>query len=98
MVKNALYGIITAKALGIENPAVGILNVDGEAGRKSIKRVKTGGYDINFAESVRSDGGCIMRGNDLLAAASDVMVMDTLTGNIMMKVFQLILLAAVMNH
>ncbi len=29
MVKNAIYGIITAKACGIKNPTVGILNVDG---------------------------------------------------------------------
>ena len=29
MVKNGIYGIITAKAMGIENPTVGILNVDG---------------------------------------------------------------------
>ncbi len=29
MVKNALYGIITAKALGIKEPTVGILNIDG---------------------------------------------------------------------
>ncbi len=28
MVKNGIYGIIVAKALGIENPTVGILNVD----------------------------------------------------------------------
>jgi len=88
MVKNALYGIITAKALGIENPKVGILNVDGARQvERALKGLQAGGYDITFAESVRADGGCVMRGNDLLAAASDVMVMDTLTGNIMMKVF-----------
>lgn len=88
MVKNALYGIITAKALGIKNPTVGILNVDGARQvERALKELQAGGYDITFAESVRADGGCIMRGNDLLAAASDVMVMDTLTGNIMMKVF-----------
>ena len=29
MVKNAIYGIITAKACGIQEPTVGILNVDG---------------------------------------------------------------------
>ena len=88
MVKNALYGIITAKALGILNPTVGILNIDGA--RKvegALKELKSRGYDINFSESVRSDGGAIMRGNDLLAAASDIMVMDSLTGNVMMKVF-----------
>jgi len=88
MVKNALYGIITAKALGNPNPSVGILNVDGARQvERALKELKERGYDINFSESVRADGGCIMRGNDLLAAASDVMVMDTLTGNIMMKVF-----------
>ncbi len=88
MIKNALHGIITAKALGIANPTVGILNVDGARQvERALKELKDNGYDINFAESVRADGGCIMRGNDLLAAASDVMVMDTLTGNIMMKIF-----------
>lgn len=88
MVKNALYGIITAKSLGIKNPTVGILNVDG--GRqveRVLKELRDNGYEIDFAESVRADGGCVMRGNDLLAAASDVMIMDTLTGNIMMKIF-----------
>ena len=29
MVKNAIYGIIAAKADGIENPTVGIANIDG---------------------------------------------------------------------
>lgn len=88
MIKNALYGIITAKALGNQNPTVGILNVDGARQvERALKELKERGYDINFSESVRADGGCIMRGNDLLAAASDIMVLDTLTGNIMMKVF-----------
>ncbi len=88
MVKNALYGIITAKALGIKNPTVGILNLDGARQvERALKELKQNGYEVNFSESVRSDGGCIMRGNDLLAAASDVMVMDTLTGNLLMKVF-----------
>lgn len=88
MVKNALYGIITAKAIGIKNPTVGILNVDGARQvERALKEMKNNGYDINFSESVRADGGVVMRGNDLLAAASDVMVMDTLTGNLMMKIF-----------
>lgn len=88
MVKNTLYGIITAKALGIKEPTVGILNIDGA--RKvegALKELKANGYDINFSQSVRADGGIVMRGNDLLAAASDIMVMDSLTGNIMMKLF-----------
>lgn len=88
MVKNALYGIITAKSLGIKNPTVGILNVDGARQvERALKELKGNGYDINFSESVRADGGVVMRGNDLLAAASDIMVMDTLTGNLMIKIF-----------
>lgn len=88
MVKNALYGIITAKAIGIKAPTVGILNLDGARQvERALKQLNENGYEIKFSDSIRADGGCVMRGNDLLAAASDVMVMDTLTGNIMMKVF-----------
>ncbi|OJT72666.1 glycine reductase, partial [Clostridioides difficile] len=42
---------------------------------------------MEFADSIRADGGCVMRGNDLLVGAPDVMVTDTLSGNIFMKVF-----------
>lgn len=88
MVKNALYGIITAKACGIKNPTVGILNIDGARQTEiALKKLKAQGYDINFAESKRADGGSVMRGNDLLMASSDVMVMDSLTGNLMIKIF-----------
>ncbi len=88
MIKNALYGIITAKAMGIVDPSVGILNLDGSRQvETALKRLNTSGYSINFGDSARADGGCVMRGNDLLSGSSDVMVTDTLTGNIMMKVF-----------
>lgn len=88
MVKNAIYGVITAKALGFEAPKVGILNVDGaKQVEKHLLTLKEQGYPIEFAESSRADGGFVMRGNDLLAGVADVMVTDTLTGNILMKVF-----------
>jgi len=88
MVRNALYGIITAKSMGIENPTVGILNLDGaRAVERALKELAGNGYPITFAESLRADGGSVMRGNDLLGGAADVMVTDSLTGNIMMKVF-----------
>jgi len=88
MVKNGIYGIISAKAMGIKNPTVGILNVDGARQVERIfKELISNGYDINLTESTRADGGCVMRGNDLLAGTPDVMVTDTLTGNILMKVF-----------
>ena len=88
MVKNAIYGIIAAKADGVENPTVGIANIDGaRQTEKALLKLAENGYDINFAESVRADGGIVMRGNDLLGGTPDIMVMDSLTGNLMMKVF-----------
>ncbi len=88
MVKNAIHGIIVARSLGIEDPSLGILNVDGSRRVKQILyRLVDRGYDIRFAESIRSDGGCIMRGNDLLTASADVIVTDTLTGNLLIKIF-----------
>jgi len=88
MVRNALYGVATAKALGIENPSVGILNVDGaQIVHKALTRLKENGYALSFGASVRKDGGAVLRGNDILAGAVDVCVTDTLTGNVLMKMF-----------
>ena len=88
LVKNAIYGIISAKACGIAEPTVGIANIDGaRQAEKALLALKEGGYDIHFAESARADGGIVMRGNDLLMGTSHVMVMDPLTGNLFMKVF-----------
>lgn len=86
MIKNAIYGIVTAKACGVSEPLVGILNVDGARQTEiALQKLKDNGYDIRFASSGRSDGGMIMRGNDLLTASADVMVMDSLTGNVLSK-------------
>lgn len=88
MVKNAVAGIITAKSLGIEDPSLGILNLDGaRTAEKILKEIAAAGYSINFAESKRADKGVVMRGNDLLLATPDVMVTDSLTGNVLMKIF-----------
>ncbi|WP_250229452.1 glycine/sarcosine/betaine reductase complex component C subunit alpha [Anaeropeptidivorans aminofermentans] len=86
MVKNAIYGIIAAKACGVKNPTVGIINIDGaQQTYNALKQLKERGYDINFAESKRADGGCIFRGNDILTGAADVVVCDSLTGNVLIK-------------
>jgi hypothetical protein len=67
-------------------PTVGILNVEGARQTEIVLRhLKDQGYDIHFAESGRSDGGCIMRGNDVLQASPDILVCDSLSGNILMK-------------
>jgi hypothetical protein len=87
MIKNAVYGIITAKACGIDRPTIGILNVDGaRQGEIALKKLRDQGYDIDFAESGRMDGGCILRGNDALLGSADVLVCDPLSGNVLMKV------------
>ncbi|MGC4018216.1 MAG: glycine/sarcosine/betaine reductase complex component C subunit alpha [Muricomes sp.] len=86
MIKNAVYGIIAAKVCGNANPTVGILNVDGARQTEiALKKLKENGYDISFAESAREDGGCVMRGNDILQGTPDIMVCDSLTGNLLMK-------------
>ena len=88
MVKNAIHGIAVAKAAGVSNPTLGILNVDAaRTVERSLQKLVDNGYEVNFAESVRKDGGSVMRGNDLLVGAPDIMVTDTLTGNVLMKVF-----------
>ncbi|MGI5839489.1 MAG: glycine/sarcosine/betaine reductase complex component C subunit alpha [bacterium] len=87
MVLGAVGGIIAAKACGKSDPTVGILNVDGaRQAERSLRSLQAGGYQFTFAGSQRADGGAFMRGNDLLTGTPDVMVMDTLTGNVMMKV------------
>lgn len=86
MVLGALYGMIAAKACGVLNPSVGILNIDGARQTEiALNKLIDGGYPITLAQSGRADGGCIMRGNDLLTGSADVMVMDTLTGNLVLK-------------
>ncbi len=88
MIKNAIGGIATAKAVGISNPKVGILNVDGARSvEKALKELQEGGYGFEFSGSLRADGGSVMRGNDLLAGTPDVMVCDSLTGNLLIKIF-----------
>lgn len=88
MVKNAISGIAVAKASGIKNPTVGILNLDGARQVERILReVQGNGYEFEFANSLRADGGAVMRGNDLLAGTPDVMVCDSLTGNLLIKTF-----------
>ena len=86
MIKNTIAGIITAKACGIAEPTVGILNVDGSRQTEmALNKLKENGYDFKWATSARADGGAVLRGNDVLMGTPDVMVMDSLTGNVMIK-------------
>lgn len=86
MILNAVDGIATAKTMGIENPTVGILNVDGaRQTEKALNQLKEQGYAFTWATSNRADGGAVMRGNDVLQGTPDVLVTDSLTGNVLIK-------------
>lgn len=87
MLKNTLSAIAVAKACGNAEPTVGILNIDGARQlERALMKLKENGYPICFTESARADGGVVMRGNDLLQGVPDIMVMDSLTGNVVIKV------------
>ena len=86
MIKNAVYGIITAKACGVKNPTVGILNVDGARQTEmALNTLKENGYEFTWATSARADGGAVLRGNDVLKGTPDVLICDSLTGNVLVK-------------
>lgn len=86
MILNAVDGIIAAKACGVQNPTVGILNVDGARQTEmALKELKEGGYEFQWANSARADGGVVLRGNDVLQGTPDVLVTDSLTGNVLIK-------------
>jgi glycine reductase len=86
MIKNAVSGIIAAKACGIKNPSVGILNVEGARQTEmALTELKANGYIFEWACSARSEGGAVLRGNDVLRGTPDVLVTDSLTGNVLIK-------------
>jgi hypothetical protein len=88
MIKNAVYGIAAAKADGIANPTVGILNVEGARQvERHLDSMREKGYEFTWGSSQRGDGGRVLRGNDLISGSVDVLVTDTLTGNVLMKMF-----------
>ena len=71
MVKNTIAGIGVSKTCGIKNPPVGVLNIeDARQVERVLKQLEANGYPLDFAESARSDGGFVMRGNDLLLGCS----------------------------
>ncbi len=88
MVLNGILGIIAAKGSGIKKPTLGVLNVEGSRQvERILSTLQDNGMEFTLAESIRQDGGSVMRGNDLLNGSCDVMVCDTLTGNLLMKIF-----------
>lgn len=87
MFRNTVYAVATAKALGIEKPSVGILNIEyAPLVERMLLKLQENGYPICFGSSARSDGGILLRGNDLIAGSVDICVTDSLTGNIIVKI------------
>ena len=88
LVRNAICGVACAKAVGVSQPTVGLLNLEGaRQAERILRQLAENGYALTFAESGRADGGAVMRGNDLLRGVPDVMVCDSLTGNVLVKLF-----------
>ncbi len=87
MVRSAVYGIAAAKAFGLAEPTLGILNLEGAPSvQRLLGKLQEGGYAMRAGESARADGGMLLRGNDVLMGSVDVAVCDSLTGNVLMKV------------
>ena len=84
MVRNAIAGISVAKACGLVEPTVGFLNLEGAARAVQIVReLSAKGYTVKLTGSTRGD--VLLRGNDVLPGAVDVLVCDSLTGNAVVK-------------
>ena len=67
MIRNSIHGIIAAKACGITNPSLGIINVEGARQvEKALLKLQNGGYDINFSTSSRSDGGIVINDENFI--------------------------------
>ncbi|MCL2189695.1 MAG: glycine/sarcosine/betaine reductase complex component C subunit beta [Defluviitaleaceae bacterium] len=86
LLKNAISAIAVAKACGNTAPHVGALNIEGANTLvRNLQALRDNGYKVNVGESTRADGGNVLRGNDLLQGSAPIMVMDSLTGNVVMK-------------
>ena len=88
LLRNAIYGVAAAKACGLVEPTVALLNIDGAGPvQRALERMQKNGYAIRLGVSKRHEGGQLLRGNDLVHGAVDVLVCDTLTGNALVKIF-----------
>ena len=88
LVLNAVFGRAVARSLGLKTPTLGLLNIVGASqALRALTSLKEAGYPLEFGASGRADGGALLRGNDLLNPAVDICLCDSLTGNVLMKLF-----------
>jgi len=87
LIRNVIAGIAVAKTGGIIEPKVGLLNLEGAArAKRALLELIDKGYFFIFSASLRKNQGDLLRGNDLLSGEFDVVVTDSLNGNILVKI------------
>ena len=72
---------------GDSRPRLGVLNGRARQVERILKTWLPRVISIEFSQSVRSDGGSGVAGQRPLTGSADVVVCDTLTGNLLMKLF-----------
>lgn len=89
LVRNMVNGLAVAKTYGIKQPTIGIMNTEGVKIAKSVvEDIINSGYEIKMGESIRyKDEALILRGNDVINPEVDVIVCDSLMGNMLIKIF-----------
>jgi betaine reductase len=84
LVLNAITGASVARSCGIAEPTIGFLNLDGAARALLLAHeLVANGYAMKLMGSRRGD--VLLRGNDVLEGTVDVLVCDSLTGNVIVK-------------
>ena len=87
LIRNVIAGIAVAKAGGIAEPKIGLLNLEGATiARRALIELIDKGYSLKLSSSLRKNQGNLLRGNDILSGEVDVIVTDSLTGNILVKI------------
>lgn len=87
LIRNTIAGIAVAKTEGVSYPKVGLLNLEGSlVAKRALDELVANGYPINWVTSLRKNQGDLLRGNDLLSGEVDVVITDSLTGNILVKI------------
>ena len=86
LVWNTIYGDAVARAVGLAAPRAGLLNLDGaERALRWLRALIDNGYPLQLASSRRQDKTLLLRGNDVLQGSADVIVCDSLSGNLIIK-------------
>ncbi len=84
LVQFALIGAAYQKALGIENPSIGILNIGSEP-LKGTSEIRQAYHLLQNSKTPRSDSRATSKGKSVFDGDVDVLVTDGFTGNVFLK-------------